>query len=201
MLRPTHIHTSLAVVSGALLATYTVDPANYNIVMPAFDLPLLVGVTFGATIPDIDHDKSKINRVFGNIGKKLAHTLGHRTWTHTLWAIIIWFLIAYFVSLKPHMFGLFTQNMPTQNPICAMVWGVAWGNLLHILEDNFSLQGVLFLYPFTKFKTSQNGGSYKNRKWSNARYRTGSGAENAINLIMIVIYVAELWCFWHIWFH
>lgn len=201
MLKPTHVHTSLALVSSGILIDHLISPQNAAIVNPAFDLPLLFGTAFGATIPDIDHSSTKINRVFGNFGKAFAKIIGHRTWTHTLWAIILWFVIAYTVGFYPHFLNLYTPTMVTQSPICAFVWGIAIGNLLHILEDNCSMQGVLFLYPFTSFATSKNGHPYKQRKWSNARYKTGSGAENAINLLMIALFTFDLYQFWPLWFH
>ena len=201
MLKSTHIHTSLAIVGAGLLIQGTlINPTDAQILQPAFDIPLLVGTFAGAIIPDIDHKSTAINRSLGNFGKKLADIIGHRTWTHTLWAILLWFFIAIMISKYTTLFGLYTPKMITQNPIIAMVWGIAIGNLLHILEDNCSLQGVLFLYPFTSYETSKKGNPYKKRKWSNARYRTGSGAENAINIIVTIIFILELWQLWRFWF-
>lgn len=196
MLKGTHIHTSLAIVGAGIVF----QGSDLQIANPAFDIPLLVGTVIGATIPDIDHKSTSINRMFGNFGKKFADLIGHRTWTHTLWAILAWFVIAFFSQGLIHFGGLYTPHLLLGNPLVVMIWGIAIGNLLHILEDNCSIQGVLFLYPFTHYETSKNNHPYKKRKWSNARYRTGSGAENAINIVMTIAFLAELWVMWHIWY-
>lgn len=201
MLKPTHIHTSLAITGAGILAAQYVASKDFStITTPAFDIPLFTGVVFGATIPDIDHSSTKINRIFGNFGKWFAQVIGHRTWTHTIWAIILWFIIAFLITPHNQLLNLNTPNLMLANPLVIIVWGIAIGNLLHILEDNCSMQGVLFLYPFTRYETSNNGHPYKKRKWSFARYKTGSGAENAINIFMIALFLLELWRLWHIWF-
>ena len=84
------------------------------------------GVLFllGLVLPDCDHDKSLIGRIF-------YVPLEHRTWTHTLWFVLLFGII-----------GLFFRPF---------LW-LSFGYFLHLFCDSFSRCGVCWLYPITRYK-------------------------------------------------
>ncbi|MDQ0149608.1 metal-dependent hydrolase [Eubacterium multiforme] len=119
MVYKTHLTTSLCI---AIPILYFTNELSYI---------TLAGVSLGAVLPDIDEDKSFIERRIPIIPTIINSIFGHRGITHSLLAVVCVFLIA-LITKKPFMFGLFI------------------GYLLHIVEDNFSVSGIRWLLPFKK---------------------------------------------------
>lgn len=141
-----------------------------------------LGLYLGAQLPDIDHPKTKINRLAGPLGKLLAKS-GHRTYTHTIWAVLLLTTLTGLIYWHhgPHF-------------IWMTLVGLTAGYFAHLLEDNLSIQGVLWFYPFQKFRYNQAGHPYKKRRKHWYYYRTGGTAETAWRTIFtITAYVVWLY--------
>ena len=101
------------------------------------DYRLIPIILFASVLPDIDHTKSIIGKLFFPIARAINRKYGHRTITHSLivliglTAVISAFQSAYFPSIK-----------------AAQVFGLAYGS--HILFDMMTVQGVPLFYPFKK---------------------------------------------------
>ena len=101
------------------------------------DYRLIPIILFASLLPDIDHTKSIIGKLFFPLAQAINRKYGHRTITHSvivligLTAIISGFQSAYFPSIK-----------------AAQVFGLAYGS--HILFDMMTVQGVPLFYPFKK---------------------------------------------------
>jgi inner membrane protein len=101
------------------------------------DYRLLPIILIASLLPDIDHTKSIIGKIFFPIAKAINRRYGHRTITHSLVvlvplvALISAFQSAYFPSIK-----------------AAQVFGLAYGS--HIIFDMVTVQGVPIFYPFRR---------------------------------------------------
>ena len=101
------------------------------------DYRLIPIILFASLLPDIDHTKSIIGKLFFPFARAINRKYGHRTITHSLivliglTAVISGFQSAYFPSIK-----------------AAQVFGLAYGS--HILFDMMTVQGVPLFYPFKK---------------------------------------------------
>ena len=101
------------------------------------DYRLIPIILFASLLPDIDHTKSIIGKLFFPLARAINRKYGHRTITHSvivligLTAAISGFQSAYFPSIK-----------------AAQVFGLAYGS--HILFDMMTVQGVPLFYPFKK---------------------------------------------------
>jgi inner membrane protein len=138
MIGPTHI--AIAVTCGVL--TGAGKP----------DLALLAG---GAILPDLDHPKSFIGRVFFPISVPLHAWVGHRGAFHSFW---LWGLVAV-------LGGLFWHPLSV----------IGIGGVIHVICDCSTVAGVRALEPwssklFVMFK----------REW---RLKTGSQAEIVVLVI------------------
>lgn len=92
---------------------------------------------FAAMIPDIDHTKSIIGKIFFPIAKVLNQRFGHRTITHTL---LFLFISTFIVGLLESSFKL-DDNY-------SKLW--FFGFLSHLIFDMMTVQGVPLFYPFVK---------------------------------------------------
>lgn len=95
----------------------------------------LIVCVIGSLISDIDHTKSLLGRLFLPISKYVAKNYGHRTITHSLIFILFSTLFVYFLEY-------FTISNITQIFFYALV--------SHVVLDMLTVQGVPFLYPFSK---------------------------------------------------
>lgn len=101
------------------------------------DYRLLPIILFASLLPDIDHTKSIIGKLFYPIARVINRKYGHRTITHSVFvligltALLSAFQSAYFPSIK-----------------AAQVFGLAYGS--HILFDMLTVQGVPVFYPFKR---------------------------------------------------
>ena len=108
--------------------------ANINIL----ESPVTIGaVLLGATLPDIDHPRSPIGRLFLPLSRYLNSRHGHRTLTHSLLGLGIFWLAA----------GLLEQTLWQSQRLTAIA---VIAMVSHLLFDMVTLQGVLLFYPFLK---------------------------------------------------
>ncbi len=101
------------------------------------DYRLLPIILFASLLPDIDHTKSIIGKLFFPIAKVINRKYGHRTITHSL--VVLVGLVALISAFQSEYF-------PSMK--VAQVFGLAYGS--HILFDMMTVQGVPLFYPFKK---------------------------------------------------
>ena len=96
-----------------------------------FEAKTQVGaVLLGATLPDIDHPRSPIGRLFLPLSRYLNSRHGHRTLTHSLLGLGIFWLAA----------GLLEQTLWQSQRLTAIA---VIAMVSHLLFDMVTLQGVL----------------------------------------------------------
>ena len=93
----------------------------------------LAVVVFASILPDIDHTKSLIGKVFFPISRYINRKWGHRTITHSLMFLVLMTMIANLVFMDGDMVTLF---------------GI--GYVSHLFLDMITIQGVPLFYPFMK---------------------------------------------------
>jgi inner membrane protein len=91
----------------------------------------------GAILPDIDHTKSLIGKIFYPLSKAIYRNFGHRTITHSL-------LIFSILSL---IFGVF-EGFFSPNPHLYLIFIFAYFS--HLVLDMITVAGVPLFYPFFK---------------------------------------------------
>lgn len=97
-----------------------------------FSTPSLVGATvFFALLPDVDHTRSLIGKVFYPAASFLQKRFGHRTITHSLF---------FYLSV----IGLMWLAPKAYAVVCTYALGS------HLLFDMCTKQGIPLLYPFSK---------------------------------------------------
>ncbi len=97
------------------------------------DLGFFLMMMLGALLPDIDEEKSIINRWSGIVGQVVGKIFPHRGFLHSLlFFFILYVLCAYFWN---YQYGI----------------ALLLGYLAHILADGISLRGVRVFYPL-RFK-------------------------------------------------
>jgi len=100
--------------------------------------PIYISVTvIGSVIPDIDHTKSWIGKVFYPLAKWLSINYGHRTITHSLIFILSITIISIFIEKN------FSDNYSISSILFFSVFS-------HFLFDMVTLQGIPLFYPFYK---------------------------------------------------
>jgi inner membrane protein len=109
----------------------------------------------GALVPDIDHPKSIIGRIFLPISIPLNHWLGHRGAFHSFW---LWGIVM--------LAGILWKP----------IFWIGLGALLHIWADCYTVSGVRAFTPFTE----QVFVLFK-RDW---RIKTGQNTEFIILMIL-----------------
>lgn len=143
-------HIIIAVIFALALESHLphFDPTSYYVL-----------VLFGALLPDIDCEKSTINKLIP-ITKYAELMFKHRGFFHSIFApLLLYILIAGLSSTESAM-------------------AVILGYMSHLASDAFTKSGVNFLYPFTQFKIS---GPIKTGGWQeSAIFYCG---------IMIVIFI------------
>lgn len=149
----THVATTLA-IGLPLVVIATKDRNGFLL-----NSGLLI---VGSLLPDIDHPNSYIGRRIPFLPTLINKIFGHRGMTHSLIVVLLLWL---FVIFYPVLFFL------------------ALGYTLHVIEDSFSKSRVAWLQPFSK------------QKFGIALYKTGSRIENVWFLVMFVVVILELVCF------
>lgn len=89
-------------------------------------------VPFGALLPDIDKDDSKLGRKIKPISKFINRKVGHRTLTHSLFSITVLFYSSIIA------FGINIISV-----------GIMVGSVLHIFFDMMTPMGVALIYPLS----------------------------------------------------
>lgn len=191
----THQTVTQVLTVGCIDLTATLNPHLASL-LPC-SIPLLVGSHYGAVFPDIDNSKAMICKNTGVCGKWVAHHLQHRTWTHTGWIVIFYYALALLSNI------LLTGVPGIMHAIItSFLLGFAWGNMWHIIEDNFSTMGVLFWYPFGEYLDNKtNTGKHKQRKYSMFRYRTGGPFETSLYYIASAILMVLYLYLWQLLFY
>jgi inner membrane protein len=106
---------------------------NINI----FSSPLyLVATVFFAVLPDIDHTRSLVGKLFYPLAKWIDKKYGHRTITHSFIAIGTGILIM----------SILAKTVIHEDYV--MIFAFAYGS--HLLFDMMTKQGVPLLYPFKR---------------------------------------------------
>lgn len=110
---------------------FTATFASFHDVNVFSEVGLIATTTFCALVPDIDHTRSSIGKVFYPLASWLQRRFGHRTLTHSI----------FFYS----GFLILTAFLPKAYFICG---AYALGS--HLLFDMCTKQGVPLLYPLSK---------------------------------------------------
>jgi len=97
-------------------------------------VPVAVGASLVALVPDIDHPQSLLGRVFPFASRFLIRKYGHRTITHSLCAVLAVAIVS--------------------SPVClfstAVYGAIVLAYASHIFIDLFNLAGVKLLAPFSQ---------------------------------------------------
>lgn len=93
-------------------------------------------VTIFSALPDIDTEKSKFGRKIYPISLFLRIIFGHRGLFHSLFAALGFYALFWYLGY----------------PFIALV--VLIGYLAHLIGDALTVEGVAFLYPFSKRRIS-----------------------------------------------
>ena len=131
------------------------------------DYRLIPIIIFAALLPDIDHPKSIIGRMFLPISKSINRRFGHRTITHSL---IVWILLTALIS------AFQAAYFPTIK--VAQIFCLAYGS--HLLFDMVTQQGIPLFYPFKKNACVLPGRS-------ELRLRSGNIRHEAICLCIFIV--------------
>lgn len=95
-----------------------------------------IAVAFAAMLlPDIDHTKSLIGKIFYPISRLISRNFGHRTITHSLLFLIAVTCVGYIMDI------LYSTNL---------AYILFFGVLSHFILDMITLQGIPLFYPFKK---------------------------------------------------
>ena len=116
-------HMAIGALAGLLL-------------FPLFDIQPVAFVLlalFGALLPDVDHEKSKINRLIP-ITKIIPVFFKHRGFFHSVFPVVILYGAFWYA-------GLLSLGIP-----------LAIGYVVHLLSDCFTRLGCNLLHPFSTFR-------------------------------------------------
>jgi membrane-bound metal-dependent hydrolase YbcI (DUF457 family) len=128
MTAPNHI-TGGFVFTGLFCSLFSIN---------IFGNPLYLSLClFGSLLPDIDHTKSLIGKLFYPIAKWISVKFGHRTITHSIFFLIAIVFISFFLD------KLFFQNYDITIIVFFSVFS-------HLLFDMLTLQGIPLFYPIYK---------------------------------------------------
>jgi inner membrane protein len=97
----------------------------------------LVITIFAALLPDIDHTKSILGKVFFPLARWINRKYGHRTITHTILALAIGTIIT----------SILETNFGTDGNYSKLFF-LAY--LSHLIFDMMTVQGVPLFYPFSR---------------------------------------------------
>lgn len=134
MTSPNHIVGGIA-ITGISLSFY-----NINI----FESPINLGLTiFASLLPDIDHTKSIIGKLFYPIAKFLDKNYGHRTITHSLAFLVPTTLFVAFIEqniINPSL------DLTGFNYTLITLFGI----ISHLILDMVTVSGIPLFYPFLR---------------------------------------------------
>ena len=107
---------------------------NVNIFSSPFYLAITV---ITSLLPDIDHTRSTIGKVFLPLAKYIDRNFGHRTITHSIIFAIVTYMVVYLFSA----FTFTDMNIP-------LIFVFALSS--HLIFDMLTVQGVPLFYPFKR---------------------------------------------------
>ena len=93
--------------------------------------------SFFSVLPDIDHTRSPIGKLFYPIANYLDRHFGHRTITHSFLALI---LLTFLISTLEKLYG--------NNFNLTLLFAFSYGS--HLIFDMMTIEGVLLFYPFRR---------------------------------------------------
>jgi inner membrane protein len=144
---------------------------------------VILFAVIGAILPDIDHQRSVIGKLFRFISSPLEHKFGHRTITHSFigWGIAS-IAFAFIVLIGNWILG-FVWSLGFGHWSLTPRWISAFsiGYLSHLILDMFNKRGVQLLWPDpTRDVIPRN---------PNVRTESGSKAEPFIFVILLFFMV------------
>ncbi len=146
MMAPGHLAVGLALYHGLTqMYGYTPPPAAYGV------------VAFASLLPDIDHPKSQVGRMFPTLSGVIAGVFGHRGFTHSAVALVLCVVAAY-------MWGGVTGGL-------LVAFGV--GYVSHVLADFCTKTGVPLFWPWRE-----------NIRLPVLNFTTGGAVEHLITLAL-----------------
>jgi inner membrane protein len=138
-----------------------------------FASPLQVGlVVFFSLLPDIDHTKSPVGKLFFPLAQWLDRHYGHRTLTHSL---LCWLAVSLAAGL---IFKLLDFSFGG--------WGACLSYLSHLIFDMCTQAGIPFFYPFSSARCVIPG---------NAAMRLPSGNTKIETFVFLGFNALTLTCF------
>lgn len=136
--------------------------------------------------PDIDHPSNHLHRRLQHYRclRPLLRYLSHRGVTHSLLAVLLFCIYPVLaVPAQPNAGWLLST-------------GIAFGYFVHLVVDDCSRQGVMWLYPLTHYRYSRAGHAYKPRWWYPLTYHTGSSVEkiicgcaDVVSIVLLTLYM------------
>lgn len=117
--------------------TFTATFCSFFDVNILADWRYIVFTLFFSLLPDIDHNKSIIGKIFRPISGWLSTRYGHRTVTHSL---------AFYLSVV--LFVAFTDRLFRPDFTYTLICAFALAS--HLIFDMCTVQGIPLFYPFSK---------------------------------------------------
>jgi membrane-bound metal-dependent hydrolase YbcI (DUF457 family) len=134
MTAPNHIVGGIA-ITGISLSFWDI-----NIFSNSLYLSVCI---FSSLLPDIDHTKSMIGKLFYPIAKYLDTNFGHRTITHSITVLIPLFIFFCFLELQ-----ILNPIFERSGMDFSLIFLFAF--LSHLILDMLTVQGIPLFYPFMK---------------------------------------------------
>lgn len=128
------------IIGGVAITGISLSFWDINI----FSNEIYLGVCiFSALLPDIDHTKSVIGKLFYPLAKYLDKNFGHRTLTHSLSFMVPIFVFLLFLELN-----ILNPIFETKGINYSLIFLFAF--LSHLILDMLTVQGIPLFYPFLK---------------------------------------------------
>lgn len=134
MTSPNHIVGGIA-ITGISLSFWDI-----NIFSNSIYLGLCV---FSSLLPDIDHTKSVMGKIFFPLARYLDKNFGHRTITHSLTVLVPLFIFFCFIELN-----IINPYYERTDLDFSLIFGFSF--LSHLILDMLTVQGIPLFYPFLK---------------------------------------------------
>ncbi len=128
------------IAGGIAITGITLSFWDINIFSNSKFLSLCI---FSALLPDIDHRKSIIGRLFFPISKYLDIKFGHRTITHSLTFLFPIFLFFLFTEVN-----IINPYLNKEDIQYSLIFLFAY--LSHLILDMLTVKGIPLFYPFFK---------------------------------------------------
>lgn len=135
-------HKIAGTCAGIITATalYSKDIQSGNTLIAV--APMMIGGYIGGLLPDIDHPKSRLGRIFFPIAWVINKLFGHRGATHSLLALI---LVSILILIPTFSMTGMVAFLYAQFAI-----GISVGFASHLLLDMSTVSGIPLLYPFIR---------------------------------------------------